>query len=67
MVSSDTLFSYTGCKITFMVHTNASDKQLVALIIQNNKPIAFLLLRLSKPQCNDITTKKEIIAIVQCL
>ena len=35
MVSADTLLSYPGWKITFMVQTNASDKQLGDVISQN--------------------------------
>ena len=67
MVSAETLLSYPDCTIPFTVHNYASDKQLCAVISNNNKPIAFFPRRLSKPQCNCTTTKKEIIAIVECL
>ena len=39
MVSDDTLLGYPDWKIISTVHTDASDKQLGAVIIQNNKPI----------------------------
>ena len=42
MVSSETLFNYTYWTINFTVHTYASDKQLGAVNIHNNKPVAFL-------------------------
>ena len=42
MVSTETLLSYTDCNISFTVHTDASDKNLGAVISQKNKPTAFL-------------------------
>ena len=41
MVSAETLLGYPYWKINFTVHTNVSDKQLDAVISQNNKPITF--------------------------
>ena len=52
MVSAETLLSYPDWKLPFIVHTDASDKQLGSIIIQNNKPIAFISRKLSKPQRN---------------
>ena len=59
--------SYPDRKLKFTVHTDASDKQLGAVISQNNKPINFLSRKLSKPQRNNTTTEKELLAIVECL
>ena len=67
MVSAETLLSYPDWKICFTVHTNASDKQLGAVINQNNKPIAFLSRRPSKPQSNYTTANKELLVIVERL
>ena len=39
IVSAEMLLSYLGWKLTFTVHTDASDKQLGDVISQNNKPI----------------------------
>ena len=47
MVSMETLLSDIYCKLPFPVHTGASDKQLGAIISQNNKPIAFFSRKLS--------------------
>ena len=58
MVSAETLFSYPDWKITFAVHTDASDKQSGAVIIQNNKHIELYSIILSKTQCNYTTTEK---------
>ena len=49
------------------IHTDAYDKQLGAVIIQNNKPIELLSRRLSKPQSKYTMTNKDLIAIVECL
>ena len=67
MVFAETLLSYPDWKLPFTVHTDASDKQLGAVIRQNNKPINFFSRKLSKPQHNYTTTKKELLAIVECL
>ena len=58
MVSAETLLSYTDWKLTFTSHTDDSDKQLGAVISQNNKPIAFFSVKLSQPRRNYTTTKK---------
>ena len=50
MVSSEKLLSYPYWKVTFTVHTDASDKQLGDDISHNNKPIAFSYIRLRNPQ-----------------
>ena len=67
MVSAETLLSYPDWKLLFTVHTDASDKQLGAVISQNNKPIAVFSRKLIKPQRNYTTNKKELIVIVECL
>ena len=41
MVSAENLLSYPDWTIIFTVHTDAFDKQLVAVISHNNKPVAF--------------------------
>ena len=67
MVSAETLLSYPDRKLPLIVHTNAYDKQLGAVISQNNTPTAFFFRRLSKPQRNHTTTKTELLVIVECL
>ena len=64
MVSADTLLSYPDWKLTFTVHTDASDKQLGAVISQNNKPISFFSRELRRPQRNYTANEKELLAIV---
>ena len=52
MDSAEMLLSYPDWKLPFKVHTDDSDKQLGDVISQNNKPITFLSIILSKPQRN---------------
>jgi hypothetical protein len=68
MVSKETLLNYPDWSKPFDIHTDASDKQLGAVISQNNKPIAFFSRRLSKAQRNYTTTEKEqLLSIVECV
>ena len=67
MVFADTSSSYPYCTINLTVHTNAYDKQLGAVISQNNKTILFFSIRLINPQHIYTTTKKEPLAIFEGL
>ena len=67
MVSAQTLLSYPDWTTPFIVHTDASDKQLGAIISQNKKTTAFFSRILSKQQHNYTTTKKELLAVVEWL
>ena len=67
MVSAETLLSFTDWKLSFIVHTDASDKQSGDFISQNNKPIPFFYRNLNKPQSKYTTTDKGLLAIVKCL
>ena len=51
MVSAETLFNSPDWMITLTVNNNVSNKELGAVISQNNKPILFSSSRLSEPQC----------------
>ena len=62
-----TLLSNPDWKILLKVHNDASDKKFGAVINQNNKPIASLSIKLTKPQSNYTTTEKELLKIVKCL
>ena len=62
-----TLLSYPDRKIPFTAHTDDSDKQLDAIISKNNKPIELFSRILSRTHRNYTTTKKELLAIVECL
>ena len=48
MVSADNYLTYPDYKITFTVHTNAYDKQLIAVISNDNKSSSFFSIILIK-------------------
>ena len=56
MVSAETLISDLDWKLTFTAQTDASDKQLCAVISQNNKPIAVFYRILISPHSSYTTT-----------
>jgi hypothetical protein len=67
MVARETLLNYPDWSKPFEIHTDASDRQLGAVISQKGKPIAFFICRLLKAQRNYTTTEKELLSIVECL
>ena len=67
MFSSENFSIYPDWKIPSTVLIDASAIQLGAVISHNNKPIKLFSRELNKSQSNYTTTKKEIIAIVECL
>ena len=67
MVSTENLLSQPYWKIPFTVHTDASDKHLGAVIIQNNKPIELFSRGIIKPQRKYTIIEKEVLSVVECL
>ena len=62
-----TLLSYPDFNQPFDIHTDASDLQLGAVIIQNKKPIAFNSQKLNPAQTRYTTTEKELLSSVETL
>ena len=67
IVTRDILLIYPDFNERFGIHTNASEFQLGAVIIQKGKPIAFYGLKLIKPQQRYTVTEKELLGIVETL
>jgi hypothetical protein len=59
--------AYPDYSKVFKIYTDASSKQLGAVITQDNRPIAFFSRRLSDMQCKYSITKIELLAIVETL
>ena len=57
MVSAETFLDCPDCKILFILNIYSADKNLGAIITQNNKPIYFFFVILSKPHSNCTTTE----------
>ncbi len=59
--------AYSDFSKVFEIYTDASSKQLGAVITQDNRPIAFFSRKLSKMQHKYSVTKIELLAIVETL
>ncbi len=59
--------AYLDYSEVFEIYTDASSKQLGAVIIQDNMPIAFFNRKLFETQCKYSITKIELLAIVKTL
>ena len=63
----DCLNAYPDYNQPFQVYTDASEYQLGAAIIQNQRPIAYWSRYLQPTQQKYTTTEKELLAIILCL
>eukprot|EP00980_Cylindrotheca_fusiformis_P025186 scaffold13234_cov64-Cylindrotheca_fusiformis.AAC.1 len=67
VMSKETLLHYPDFNRPFEIHTDASLRQIGAVIAQDNKPIAFYSRKLRDGQHNYTTTERELLAIVETL
>ena len=67
VMSTETLLAYPQFDKPFIVHTDASDTQLGAVILQEKKPIAFYIRKLNDAQKRYTTTEQELLSIVETL
>ncbi len=66
-IAKDVVLAYLDYSKVFEIYTDASSKQLGAVIAQDNRPIAFLSRKLSNTQRKYSITKFELLAIVETL
>ena len=66
-MARDVLLAYPTYGEIFEIYTDASKRQLGAVITQNNQPIAFFSRKLSKTQMKYSVTELELLSIVECL
>jgi hypothetical protein len=66
-IAREVVLAYPDYSKVFKIYTNASSKQLGAVITQENRPIAFFSWKLSTTQCKYSVTKIELLATVKTL
>jgi hypothetical protein len=66
-IAKDVVLAYPDYSKVFKIYTDASSKQLRAVITQDNRPIAFFSRKLSTMQRKHSVTKIELLAIVKTL
>ncbi len=66
-IAKDVALAYPDYSKVFEIYTDASSKQLRAVITQGNRPIAFISEKLSNAQRKFSVTKIELLAIVKTL
>jgi hypothetical protein len=64
-IAKDVVMAYPDYSKVFKICTDASNKQLGAVITQDNRPIVFFSWKLSKVQCKYSVTEIELLAIVK--
>jgi len=67
MVTKETLLNYPHFNEEVVIHTDASDIQLGAVITQQGKPLAFYSQKLNPTQMRYTTMERELLAIVKML
>ena len=66
-IARDVVLAYPDYSKEFEIYTDASSKQLGAVITQGNKPIAFFSRKLTETQQRYSVTEIELLAIVETL
>ena len=67
VIAKDVALAYPDYSKEFEIYTDASSKQMGAVITQQNRPIAFFSRKLSETQQKYSVTEIELLAIVETL
>lgn len=65
--SRHTMLTYPQFDNSFVIYTDASEKQIADIVTQGNKPLGFFSKKLTDTQCQYPVTKQELLAIIETL
>ena len=66
-LAEEVILAYPNYGEVFEIYTDASQRQLGAVIVQDNRPLAFFSRKLNDPQSKYSITELELLSIVECL
>ena len=67
LIARDIVLAYPDFSKNFVIYTDASKRQLGAVVTQDNRPIAFFGRKLSGPQHKYSIIELELLSIVETL
>ena len=67
VISKETLLAFPDFNKPFHVYTDASEYQLGAVVMQDDKPIAFYSRKMNSAQRNYTTGEQELLGIIEAL
>jgi hypothetical protein len=67
ILAQDAILTYPQFDKPFVIHTDASDKQIGGVVMQDNKPLGFFSKKLTDTQHRYPVTAQELLAIVETI
>jgi hypothetical protein len=67
ILAQDAILTYPQFDKPFVIHTDASDKQIGGVVMQDNKPLGFFSKKLTDTQHRYPVTEQELLAIVETI
>ena len=66
-IAKEIMLAYPNYDLPFEIYTDASSRQLGAIIVQENRPLALFSRKLNEAQQKYCITELELLSIIECL